>query len=76
MAKADVNSGEGWYEFIHPTKATTHICHVFENGDIYLPEEDVTYEDFVLAASRDRAHRLIRADDETTHPLGMDGKSD
>jgi hypothetical protein len=71
----DINSGEGWYEFIHPTKATTHIVHVFENGDIYIPEEGVTYEDFVLAASRGYAHRLIRADDVTTHPLGMDGKT-
>jgi hypothetical protein len=76
MAKTeDPNQGEGWYEFIHPTKATTHIAHVFENGDMYLPEEDTTYEDFMLAASRGYAHRLIRADDETTHPLGMDGKT-
>ncbi len=75
MPKADINSGEGWYEFIHPTKATTHIAAVLESGDVYLPEEGTTYEDFILAAARGKAHRLIRADDETTHPLGMDGKS-
>ncbi|AXH46735.1 hypothetical protein QCN35_gp74 [Arthrobacter phage Synepsis] len=69
------NKGEGWYEFIHPTKATTHIAYVFENGDIYLPEEGITSEDFTLAAFNDKAHRLVRADDETTHPIGMDGKT-
>lgn len=72
---AEPNQGEGWYEFIHPTKATTHIAAVLESGDIYLPEEGTTYEDFILSAARGTAHRLIRADDETTHPLGMDGKS-
>lgn len=75
MTEPDVNSGEGWYEFIHPTKATTHIAHIFENGDIYLPEEGITSEDFALAAFNDNAHRLVRADDGTTHPVGMDGKT-
>jgi hypothetical protein len=57
------NSGAGWYEFIHPTKATTNIAHVAESGDIYLPEDGITMEDFVLASSRGNIHRLIRADD-------------
>lgn len=72
---SDVNQGEGWYEFIHPTKATTHIAAVLESGDIYLPEEGVTFEDFILAASRGKVFRLVRAEDLQTHPLGMDGKS-
>lgn len=75
MAEPTANQGEGWYEFIHPTKATTNIAYVFENGDMYLPEEGTTYEDFVLAASRGSAYRLVRAEDLTTHPLGMDGKT-
>jgi len=71
----EVNSGEGWYEFIHPTKATTHIAAVLESGDIYLPEEGLTYDDFILASARGRAYRLVRAEDLQTHAIGMDGKS-
>lgn len=60
------NSGEGWYEFIHPSNATTHIAYVRENGEIYLPEAGVTEEDLTLAAAREQVHRLVRADDVDT----------
>lgn len=70
-----LNQGEGWYEFIHVTKTTTHIVHVFENGDVYIPEEGVTYDDFIFAASLGRAYRLVRVQDLESHPLGMDGKT-
>jgi hypothetical protein len=51
---------EGWYEFIHPTKATTHIAHFSEGGQVYLPEADLTEEDFYLAAASNRFWRLVR----------------
>lgn len=60
------NSGPGYYEFIHPTKATTHIAYVRENGEVYIPEADVTEEDFLLASARGRTHRLVRVDDVDT----------
>jgi hypothetical protein len=75
VTKEPVNGGEGWYEFIHPEKNTTHIAYVFENGDIYLPEEGTTYDDFVLASAMSRAYRLVRAEDLVTHAIGTDGKS-
>ena len=60
------NAGEGWYEFIHPINATTHIAYVRENGEVYLPEAGVTEEDLTLAAAREHVHRLVRADDVDT----------
>jgi len=61
---ADVNSGPGWYEVIHPRNATTCIAYVQENGDLYLPEgDDLTPEEFAFAAARGKAHRLVRADE-------------
>ncbi|MER5875510.1 hypothetical protein ABT119_06215 [Streptomyces sp. NPDC001910] len=67
---ADVNSGPGWYEVINPRNATTCIAYVHENGDLYLPEGDagLTPDEFVFAAARGRAHRLIRADDPDAAP--------
>lgn len=52
----------GWFEFIHPTKATTHIAHVGESGAVYLPETDVTAEDFALASASGRFWPLVRAE--------------
>lgn len=62
---AEVNSGPGWYEVIHPTRAETCIAYVAEDGSIYLPEGEhvMNADEFLFAASRGRAHRLIRADD-------------
>lgn len=70
-----VNIGPGWYEFFHVIKATTHIAYIFENGDLYLPEEGLTYDDFIFASSRGKVYKLVRAEDMTAHPIGMDGKS-
>lgn len=55
-------AGEGWYEFIHPIRATTEIAHVSESGRIYLPEAQhgLTEEDFRLAAASNRFWRLVR----------------
>jgi hypothetical protein len=71
--KSEVNSGEGWYEFIHPTKATTNIAYIGEGGDLYLPENGTTYEDFVLASSRGNAYRLVRADSVEVDENTSDG---
>lgn len=61
---ADINSGPGWYEVIHPRNATTCIVGVYEDGSLYLPEgDDLTAEEFAFAAARGNAHRLVRADD-------------
>jgi hypothetical protein len=60
------NSGEGWYEFIHPTNATTHIAYVRESGEVYFPESGLTTEDLALASAREQVHRLVRADDVDT----------
>ncbi|MFB4424836.1 hypothetical protein C5F59_027620 [Streptomyces sp. QL37] len=62
-AAGPVNSGPGWYEVIHPRNATTCIAYVQEDGDLYLPEGDLTPEEFAFAAARGRAHRLVRADE-------------
>lgn len=58
------NSGAGWYEVIHPAKATTHIAYVHEDGSIYFPEgtQVLDRHEFDFAAARGRAHRMIRAD--------------
>lgn len=62
---AAINSGPGWYEVIHPRNATTCIALVHEDGSLYLPEADLTAEEFHFAAARGNAHRLVRADEET-----------
>ena len=54
-------SGVGWYEFIRPGGSTTHVCYAHESGDVYVPEPDVTADDFTLAASGGRAWKLVRA---------------
>lgn len=59
----DCNSGEGWYEVIHPIKATTHIVYVHESGDIYDPEEEIDEELFLLAAALDHVHKLVQEDE-------------
>jgi hypothetical protein len=76
LMSVTVNSGEGWYEFFHPTKVTTHVAYVFTNGDIYLPEEGVEYDDFVLASARGQVYRLVREEDLAVHPISMDGKTE
>lgn len=60
---SDVNSGPGWYEVIHPAAATTEIVRVMEDGSIYCPEGVITRGEFLYAAARGKAHRLVRADD-------------
>ncbi|MFJ6066547.1 hypothetical protein ACIQHU_26325 [Streptomyces tendae] len=59
----DCNSGPGWYEVITP-RATTCIAYVHEDGSLYLPEGDLTAEEFAFAAARGNVHRLVRADDQ------------
>lgn len=56
--------GVGWYEVIHPSRATTHIAYVHEDGSIYFPEGDypLSEHEFAFAAATGRAHRLVRAD--------------
>ncbi|MFF6985637.1 hypothetical protein [Streptomyces sp. NPDC010273] len=58
----DPNSGPGWYEVINPRNATTNIALVREDGSLYLPEVDLTADEFAFAAARGNAHRLVRAD--------------
>lgn len=56
--------GVGWYEVIHPSRATTHIAYVHEDGSIYFPEgtQVLDTHEFAFAAARGRAYRLVRAD--------------
>lgn len=72
----DPNNGAGWYEFIHTTKATTHIAYVFESGGLYLPEVGVCPDDFNQAAYLGHVYRLVRAEDQITHPINLDGISE
>lgn len=55
-------AGAGWYEVIHPITATTNICLVYEDGSMYFPEGEqfLSREEFIFAAARGRAYRLIR----------------
>ncbi|MFD4572073.1 hypothetical protein ACFWNK_01920 [Streptomyces sp. NPDC058417] len=61
---AEPNAGPGWYEVINPRTTTTHIAYVHEDGSLYLPEGDLTEEEFTFAAARGATHRLVRADEE------------
>lgn len=56
--------GVGWYEVIHPSRATTHVAYVHEDGSIYFPEgtQVLDSHEFAFAAARGRAYRLVRAD--------------
>lgn len=63
---AEPNSGPGWYEVINPRTATTNIAYVHEDGTLYLPEDDLTADEFAFAAARGNAHRLVRADEEAS----------
>jgi hypothetical protein len=53
----------GWYEFILDGKATTHVAYVHEGGSVYLPEADVTEDDFLFASAAGRVFRLMRTED-------------
>lgn len=56
-------SGSGWYEVIHPSRATTHVAYVYEDGSIYFPEGEQLLDrhEFAFAAARGNVHRLVRA---------------
>ena len=68
--------GVGWYEVIHPSRATTHIAYVHEDGSIYFPEgtQILDTHEFAFAAATGRAHRLVRAD--TVDRAEGDGRAD
>ncbi|CAL9647410.1 hypothetical protein [Streptomyces sp. enrichment culture] len=68
----DCNSGPGWYEVITP-RATTCIAYVHEDGSLYLPEGDLSEEEFAFAAARGMAHRLVRADEQPAAGARQDG---
>lgn len=69
---SDRNSGPGWYEVITP-RATTCIAYVHEDGSLYLPEGDLSQEEFAFAAARGMAHRLVRADEQSAAGARQDG---
>lgn len=58
------NYGPGWYEIIHPSRATTEVVYVHEDGSLYCPDGSANIQraEFAFAAARNRAHRLVRAD--------------
>lgn len=68
--------GVGWYEVIHPSRATTHIAYVHEDGSIYFPEgtQVLDRHEFAFAAARGLAHRLVRAC--AVDPAEGDGSAD
>lgn len=55
-------SGEGWFEWLMPAVATTHITYVHENGNLYQPEGE-SDDAFLLASAEGRVYRLVRARD-------------
>ena len=59
----EINSGPGWFEVIHPTRATTHIVYVHEDGSLYFPEgaQVLDHHEFAFADARGMAHRLVRS---------------
>ena len=59
----EINSGPGWFEVIHPTRATTHIVYVHEDGSLYFPEgaQVLDRHEFAFADARGMAHRLVRS---------------
>jgi hypothetical protein len=59
----DVNTGNGWYEVIHPWRATTEIVRVMEDASIYCPEGVLTRSEFAYASARGNVHLLVRADE-------------
>lgn len=74
-AVLDLGSGGhvGYVEFQHPTKATTHIGVIGENGDV-TTDGYATVEDFHLANARGLVRPLIRADvirDTIARELGV-----
>lgn len=40
------NAGEGWYEFKHPTRGTSHIAYVLEGGGVYLPDSTLVWSKY------------------------------
>jgi hypothetical protein len=72
-APDDRNAGPGWYEVITSPQATTCIAYVHEDGSLYLPEGDLTEEEFAFAAARGKAHRLVRADEQPAAGARQDG---
>ncbi|WP_419817010.1 hypothetical protein [Glaciibacter flavus] len=63
MVSTNVNSGEGWYEFVRYPQATNHVAYVHESGAIYLPESGLTVDDFIGAELIGALHKLVRADE-------------
>lgn len=53
----------GWYEFIKRPEATTHIAYMGESGAVYIPEANITPNDFMNALMQGQAYRLVRVID-------------
>lgn len=66
LSEADVNSGEGWYEWSRVPANTTHIAYVHESGEVYDPENGWSPDDFTFAAARGHVHKLVRLDGQSS----------
>ena len=63
----------GWYEWIKPGSATTHVAYVHESGEVYDPEHGWNPEAFVLASAAGRVYPLVRADRVASEGSDADG---
>lgn len=67
MAAVPEEVGIGWYEWFTSPETTTHIAYLYESGRIYLPEFQVTKQQFLNALSTGKAFRLYRLDELEEH---------
>lgn len=54
--------GAGWYEFEKEAGGTSYIIRIFENGEDYIPNPEVTSKDFLEAVMFERAWKLVRTE--------------
>jgi hypothetical protein len=67
MDEVKVELEEGWYEWHKMPENTTHIAHVYENGEVYIPEwPQVFVNDFREAQENGKVYRLVRDDRSTS----------
>lgn len=61
VIRRDLAETDGWFRFVRPGVATSHIAHVSESGRVYLPESPdfVTEQDFHLASAHGTFHQLV-----------------
>lgn len=60
--KANYEEVEGWYQFFKMPASTMHIAYFYESGSVYLPENGLSYADWMAAVRDGHIQKLVVVD--------------